>query len=215
MTEFLTSLQGLDKVFLTCSLIGGILFVLYTLLQVFVGGHGGDTDAGVDFHTDVGGADVHTGDIHAGGAHAGHASMEGSADAVLSFRALSLQGIMAFLLVFGLTGLTAHSEMKLPASVSLVCAFLAGMAMIWVMDRIMRALSRLQSSGTLDFQNAIGQKGVIYLHIPAGGTGKANVVIQGRLTTVDAIARDKEEIPTNASVEVVGAEGSILIVRRV
>jgi len=140
--------------------------------------------------------------------------MEGSADAALSFRALSLQGIMAFLLIFGLAGLAAHNEMHLPPSVSLVCAFLAGMAMIWVMDRIMRALSRLQSSGTIDMQNAVGQKGTIYLHIPAGGTGKANVVIQGRLMTVDAVAENKEEILTNSQVEVVAVRSSTLVVRK-
>jgi membrane protein implicated in regulation of membrane protease activity len=208
MTEFMNSLETLDKVFLTSSLIGGVLFILWTLVQVFLGGHGG-SDAGVDVHADVGG-----GDVHAGGAHSGDVQMEGSADAALSFRALSLQGIMAFMLIFGLAGLAAHNEMHLPPSVSLVCAFLAGMAMIWVMDRIMRALSRLQSSGTIDMQNAVGQKGTIYLHIPAGGTGKANVVIQGRLMTVDAVAENKEEILTNSQVEVVAVRSSTLVVRK-
>lgn len=213
MTEFLNNLTGLDKIFLVCAVFGGTLFVLWTLMQVIFGGHG---HGGMDIHTDIPSVDLHTGgaDMHAGAAHGGDASMEGSADAALSFRALSLQGIMAFLLMFGLVGLTTHSELHFYPPLSLVCAFVAGMAMIWIMDRIMRALSRLQSSGTIDMENAIGQKGTIYLHIPAGGTGKTNVVIQGRLMTLDAIAQNKEEIPTDAQVEVVGVESGILVVRK-
>jgi membrane protein implicated in regulation of membrane protease activity len=209
MNEFLNNLDLLDKVFLTCALIGGVLFTLWTLLQVFLGGHGGG-----DVHADIGGVDFHTGDVHTGDVHGGDIQTEGSADAALSFRALSLQGMMAFVLMFGLVGLATHNEMHLPVSLSLACAFLAGMAMIWVMDRIMRALSRLQSTGTIDMRNAIGEKGTVYLRIPAGGTGKANVVVQGRLITVDAVAENKEEIPTSSQVEVVGVQNSILVVRK-
>ena len=79
----------------------------------------------------------------------------------------------------------------------------AGFAMIWVMKRLFGFFVRMQSSGTLNVQNTVGQPGIVYLKIPADGAGKVQVTVQNRLEEFTAVSEEKEEIPTGATIKVV------------
>ncbi len=70
---------------------------------------------------------------------------------------------------------------------------------------LMRLLHSLRHSGTLDYSNALGEVGTVYLPIPAGmgGTGKIQVIVQGRLKEIQAFTRHDQRIENRVRVRVV------------
>ncbi len=77
-------------------------------------------------------------------------------------------------------------------------------------------LFKLQSSGNLRMEEAVGREGVVYLTIKTGGAGKAQVVVQGRRKIFDAVGKDGAEIKTGARVRVTEiSPGNVLVVERV
>ncbi|WP_051203331.1 NfeD family protein [Hugenholtzia roseola] len=74
-------------------------------------------------------------------------------------------------------------------------------------------LKKLEQSGNLDLRNAIGKVGEVYLTIPQEGEGQVQIVVQGKLQTLDA----KSEgllIPTGEKVMVYEVENGKLLVGR-
>jgi membrane protein implicated in regulation of membrane protease activity len=189
MSEFLVGLSGLDKVFLICACVGGLLFVIRTVMQFL--GADSDTDGAMGVDLDL----------------------DGDADSDASFRVLSIQMITVFFMMFGLVGLCLHVAMATGAGTAIIGGFAAGTAACWIVDKIMRSVSNLQSSGTIDLRNAIGQAGTVYLRVPADGTGKVQVTIQGRLKVMDAVSQDKTELKTNERILVVDVLNNTLLVK--
>ncbi len=156
----------------TMAVGGSVLFILKVLI-LLLGGHG-DLDHGGDF----GGH----GDLH-GGAHdhAGHA--HGSSWA---FQFLSIQALATFAMGAGWMGLAALKGAHATGEQSVGTAILFGVFLVWLMTKLMQRARGLETSGTLDVRNAIGQDATVYLTIPAQGHGQVQVVVQGRLMTLDA-----------------------------
>jgi hypothetical protein len=117
----------------------------------------------------------------------------------------TVKNLIAFFTMFGWTGLAAYKG-GLNNSLVIVIALAAGIAMVLIMYALMRNASKLKHSGTLDTQNAINKIGETYLRIPArrGGIGKIQVQVQGRLTELDAMTDDSDDISTGRPVQVVG-----------
>lgn len=182
--------SGMEIFFLVSAAVGGGVFVLRLVLQLIVGVDDADTDLTAG-HGDV--------------AHA---------DADLSFKLLSLQGLTAFFMMFGLVGFAMLRGSGVSEGPALVAAVAAGLAAVWVIGKIFASVRRLQSSGTIDTARAVGGGGTVYLSIPAGGTGKVQVVVQGRLREFDAVSASGEGIPTGGPVRVVEVRGSVLVVER-
>ena len=149
----------LDAIFAVSALLGGAALALRTVLLLV--GIGGDEL----LHHDVG---------------------HGDADGDAATRWLSLQGIAAFLLMFGLAGLALLRQSHLPGVLAVPAAVGAGAGAMWVIGRIFQLMGRLQSSGTLDLRRATGQEGVVYLTVRPESGGQVQVELQGRLGTFDA-----------------------------
>lgn len=201
MNAWFVSLETIDKVFLLFAIAGGALFAL-RLVMAFA------TGAGLD---DGGDADAsHVGAANTGDAVHGH---DGTAD--LAFKLLSFQGMTAFFMMFGLVGLALRRAHAMPAIGAVAGGLAAGMLAVWLIGRIFVLFSRLQSSGTLNLRNAVGAEGTVYLALPAQGTGKVQVVVQGRLQVLDAASRDGQPVPTATRVRVVELRGAnLLLVER-
>ncbi|MGD2086014.1 MAG: hypothetical protein PVH61_07510 [Candidatus Aminicenantes bacterium] len=211
MTEFFESLKPIEKVFLISALLGGAIFVVRLILFfIGMGHHGVDADAGFD--GDVG----HVGDVghDVGDAHGdlhGHA-----AETESSFKFISLQSITAFFMMFGLVGLALSRQGKWPTTLSVFGAVAAGFFSVWVMGKLLNAMAALQSEGTLDIRNAIGQEGTVYLRIPATGKGVVQITVQDNLRELTAVSQDKTEIKTGERVVVEDVTGgNILVVKKI
>ncbi len=138
-------------------------------------------------------------------AGAGDVDMDGPGGHPSGIGLLSSRTIVAFLVGFGWTGAIVASEgaraSEFTALTAVVVGLLFGAAILY----LMRFLSSLRHSGTLDYVNAVGEVGTVYLPIPAAmaGPGKIQVMIQGRLKEVQALTHDHERIENRTPVRVV------------
>ena len=134
----------------------------------------------------------------------------------VGFKLLSFQTMTAFLMMFGLVGFALLRAEKMGALISLGGATVAGAATAWLVALMFHAMRKLQSAGNYDPHQAIGQRGSVYLNIPAGGTGKVTVTVNNRLSVLDAVAQDKSEMKTGVAVEIVEIVGTnVLVVKKV
>ncbi len=206
MSDFFAELTAVERVYAACALAGGALFILRTIMTL-IGGFG--HDVGVHLpgdHFDMGGGHA---DMSAG--HAADAS--GEADT--SFRALSVQGITAFFMMFGLVGLALSRQSLAGAALSSIGGVAAGIATVWIIGRIFVGMQKLQSDGTLHYDNAIGQEGLVYLTVPAEGSGQVSIAIQQQMRTCQAVSANKTSIATGERVVVVDViNGNVLVVSK-
>ncbi|MBK6932954.1 MAG: NfeD family protein [Saprospirales bacterium] len=144
----------------------------------------------------------------------GHDTDLDAHDIDTGFAMLSLRSLLAFGMFMGYTGV-ATLRLGFGWAIALLAGLAAGILAAWLAWRVLRVLLGLQSSGTLDLQNTIGQTGAVHLNIPAqmGGTGRVMVEAQGALREMEALS-EEEAIPTGASILVVGiTEDGLLIVQ--
>ena len=202
----MNDLTWIELIYWVSTIIGGTLFILRTIMMLIGGGledtdfDGGDIDtdfdAGVDADIDTG-VDVDT-----------HSSSD------VSFKLLSMQGLTAFFMMFGLVGLALFKS-NLHVLITLFGATIAGLISVWVLSWLFAKMKLLQSDGTINIKNAIGEKGSVYLTIPAKSSGQVQVTVQGALKIFDAITEDGKKLSTGEQVKVIGvANNKTLIVEK-
>jgi membrane protein implicated in regulation of membrane protease activity len=114
----------------------------------------------------------------------------------------TVRTLSAFLAVFGLVGWIGTLE-GWPRAVTFAVAFASATAVLLLVAWLLRLKRRLESTGTLQDENAVGQVARVYLGIPAAGRGqgKITVVVQGRTAEFLAFTQG-EAIPSGAAVRV-------------
>lgn len=118
---------------------------------------------------------------------------------------LSLRSITGFFFGFGWSGVVAlKSGLMLPQAIAVACGvgfiFLVGIYLL------MRAMFSLRASGTLDYQNAVGQIATVYVTIPPArsGSGQVEVLIQGRLQVIASMTMHPSSLSPQSKVRVTG-----------
>jgi hypothetical protein len=116
---------------------------------------------------------------------------------------LSVRTVTAFFVGFGWAGVAAVEagwELLPAIAVSVVVggAFMGGVFLL------MRTLYGMRYSGTLDYRNAIGRVGNVYLRVPAAmaGPGQVEILVQGRLRVVQAFTRADRALANRERVRV-------------
>lgn len=189
----MSELTWIEIIYWASTIIGGTLFIL-RLAMLFIGGN--ISDDALDTALDTGDASGH------------------HADADVSFKLLSLQGLTSFFMMFGLVGL-ALLKAGLHTLLTVVGGILAGLGTVVIISLIFTQMKRLQSDGTLNIQNTIGRDGDVYLTIPKNGSGQVQIIVQGSLKIFDAVSSNKNQIPTGEKIHVVGvAGGNTLVVEK-
>ncbi len=184
----LGDVTGIDMLFAASALVGGILFVLYFFL-LMIGG------IATDIFDGLFGIDVDMG-----------------ADA--SFKALTFQGIMAFLMFFGLAGLYVTKSGGGP-SPAILAGAIAGGASMYFTGKLFELFVNLQQDGTVELSEAIGAKGQVYLRIADEGVGQVTVEVNEAQRTFNAKSEDGAGIATGDFIEVVDTIGEVLVVKRI
>ena len=180
--------SGMELLFAASALVGGILFVLYFFL-LMIGGIATDVFDGLF------GIDVDMG-----------------ADA--SFKALTFQGIMAFMMFFGLGGLYVLKSDG-GTSLAVIAGGVTGTASMFATGKLFELFVTLQQDGTTDLSEAIGSRGQTYLRIPGDGVGQVTVEVNGAQRTYNAKSADNAEIGTGDFIEVTDVIGEVLVVKRI
>ncbi len=179
MSAWWGSLDSTLQIFYGLGIATGLILVVQTVLLLF----------GLDAHGDMD-VDVDGNFEHDGGG------------------VLSVRTVTAFFAGFSWTGVAAlQAGWSMPLAV--VVATLVGAAFMAGVLLIMRAIYSLRASGTLDYANAIGAIGTVYLPIPAAmaSTGQIEVMIQGRLCVVQAFTRSEQKLGNRVRVRVVEVLG--------
>jgi membrane-bound ClpP family serine protease len=143
----------------------------------------------------------------------GHADVD-HVDADVSFKLLTLQGMTAFFMMFGLVGFAMLRESHASGGVALAAALAAGTGTVWLIGKIFSSVKKLQSSGTMDNAIAVGEQGTVYLTLRAKGTGKVHITMHGRPREFEAVAKDGTEIKTGERIKVLEVNDSVLVVEK-
>ena len=176
-----------------------------------------DTDFDTDFDAGDAGAQPEGSFISDGSAH-GRSRGAGSQTREFGIANLfTLQGITAFLCVFGWMGALMASG-GVFAPLALGAAFLLGFIVMYGIAKFVQYSAKLAYNGTLNMNSLLGENGTVYIKIPPKGAGQGKVMVQttDRFVEFEAVSEGEAEIPSNTPIRVVDIlGGNVLVVESV
>jgi len=175
MIEYWTLLTPTMKTFVGLGAISSAVLTLQMILAMF----GGDMD-GLD-------ADMDIPDVG-----------EGGASGILSIRTIG-----AFFTGFGWSG-AAMLQAGHGTGAATFVGIIVGSIFMALIFYLMTYLHSLRQEGTINYANAIGKVGAVYLPVPPHlkGIGQIEVLVQGRLKIVQAITDNDKKIGNRVAVRV-------------
>lgn len=201
MKEWFMS-DPLRAVLLLVAVPSTLIMLLQTIL-VFIGMAGGDAD--VDMPADNGIEGVF-------GDNSPDVSDIDIGDTGL--RLFTVRGIVSFFAVGGWAGLSAYSLTD-SAIAAIITALIFGSLALFVVAWFFKWAASLNANGVMNVDSAVGKVGQVYITVPANmsGTGKVNVIIQQRLSEMDAVTNCDRPLKFGERVKVTGISmGNTLIV---
>lgn len=224
MFEWWNSLGITMQVFYCIALPATLIIVIQTILLMIGIGHGGE---GVEF-SDTSGIDgLDVPDMPADittdmpGAHAidgcEHTAIgDGSNPADFgTMQLFTLQGIMTFLCVFGWTGVICTS-LGLHVAIAIIIALVLGFLAMLGVAKVLQLTRRLTQDGSLDVRRLLGEKGRVYIPIPANesGEGKVTIAAGERFIELSAVTDEQDTIPTGTQVRIIDVRGDVVAVEK-
>jgi hypothetical protein len=175
MIEYWTLLTPTMKTFVGLGAISSAVLTVQMILAMF----GGDMD-GLD-------ADMDISDIG-----------EGGASGILSIRTIG-----AFFTGFGWSG-AAMLQAGHGTGAATFVGVVVGSIFMAMIFYLMAYLHSLRQEGTINYANAVGKVGAVYLPVPPHrkGLGQIEVLVQGRLKIVQAITDNDKKIGNRVAVRV-------------
>ena len=185
----LGEISGIDVFFAAMAGIGTILFLIYFAL-VLIGGVADGIAEAIPFF------DV---------------SFEMDAEGV--FHMLTIQGLLSFMMMFGIFGL-AVSQGNYGSMPAIFAGSVAGISSMWIVGKVFQAIAGLETDGTVSHKQSHGAKGTAYRTTRPGQSGQIQVEFQDALRTCEAVAEDETlTIQTGKFILVTGNIGEILVVK--
>jgi hypothetical protein len=187
--EWWEGLNYLQRIFYYFAFPATALLLLQTILTIFgIGGEGDDADV-----IDGGGID----------ADAGSGESPEDVSDVGGFRFFSIRGFVAFFCVFGWAG-AAMSTSSMAVPLIVFIAAVCGFAAMVIIAGMFYGLNKLQSSGNINYRNALGATAEVYIPIPPKrtGMGKIQVSIQERLIEAEAMTDSPVKLSTGMVVRI-------------
>jgi hypothetical protein len=145
-----------------------------------------------------------------GGAEIGDGASIGDATAT----ALSVQGLLAFLMGFGWGGLACLRALEWSGPASVGGGVGTGLVFIAMTVLVLRVARRLQSSGNISLGRLVGSEAEVYTAIPAAGKGLGRVrtVVDERERFVSATTSGEGIAPrTRVTIEKVNGDNSVTV----
>ncbi len=184
----LGGITGIDILFAVMALIGTVLFLIYFILILIGGVADGVLEvAGFDADFDMGAEGI--------------------------FHMLTIQGILSFIMMFGISGL-AVTQSDGGDLLAIAVAVVSGIFSMWIIGKVFQVMKSLEVDGTVKHSLAVGAQGKVYMTIEAGQTGQVQVEFQNAMRTCDAVLEDEKwSLDTGKFVEVVKVIGETLVVK--
>ena len=224
MFEWWNSLGITMQVFYCIAIPATLIIVIQTILLMIGIGHGGE---GVEF-SDTSGIDG-LGDVpdmpadiptdmpaHAIDGCEHTAIGDGSNPADFgTMQLFTLQGIMTFLCVFGWTGIICTS-LGLHVAIAIIIALVLGFLAMLGVAKVLQLTRKPTQDGSLDVRRLLGEKGRVYIPIPANASGEGKVTIAAgeRFIELSAVTDEQEAIPTGTQVRIIDVRGDVVAVEK-
>jgi membrane protein implicated in regulation of membrane protease activity len=113
--------------------------------------------------------------------------------------------------MFGVAGYTLYHNASLGMLIALAGAVVAGVAAVWIVQRIFLGMLRERSSGTVGLAEAVGSEGSVYLTVSKDG-GRVQINFANRLREFEAVSADGAPIPTGTAIRVQSVSANTLVV---
>jgi len=186
MSDWFSNLDLLSKIYWLIAIIGSLVFTI-VVIMAFVGG---DADEFEDIDSEIDG------------------------DAGIGFQFITFKNLVGFFTIFGWSGI-ACIEAGVSKPLTFVISTFCGLVMMAIMAAMFYFMRKLSDSGTLNYKNAIGAIGEVYLTIGATRSkmGKVTVSVQGSSRELDALTDSIVELKSGTIIKVVDVTSNgILIV---
>ena len=147
INEFMNG-GGMMSVYWGFAIGGSAIFAITAIAALFGmgGAESGDVDVDMDGEIDI---------IHPD-------------SGIFDFKLISFRSILAFLAMFGWGGVVFGEYGWKGFGIAIAC----GLVTMVIVAYLIMSILKLQQSGTRANASLVGQKGTVYLAIPAGGRGK-------------------------------------------
>ena len=147
LTEFMNG-GGMMSVYWGFAIGGSAIFAITAISALFGlgGAESGDVDVDMDGEIDI---------VHPD-------------SGIFDFKLISFRSILAFIAMFGWGGVVFGEYGWKGFGIAIAC----GLVTMVITAYLIMSILKLQQSGTRANASLIGQKGTVYLAIPAGGRGK-------------------------------------------
>ena len=206
MSQWWEALSVFQQSMFVLAAIATIIMIIFLVLMLF-GIEGGEASA------------------YAGDAAVDDVDLDGEPDVddvndepLSSFSGLKIvtvRGVLAFLAIGGWTAFSLGDVIH--PLLAALCGIVAGSIAAFLLAYAIRAAYKLENEGNLDYQNAVGMTGTVYIRVPKArsGAGKVSVIVQERLSEADAVTDDTADLMPGDVVEVLAVEGeTTLVVKR-
>jgi hypothetical protein len=185
MVDWFNHLELFPKIYWSIALLGSIIFIIMMVLT-FIGGETDTLDTDTDIESDTG----------------------------IGFQFITFKNLIGFFTLFGWSGI-ACIDAGLSKSLTILISMVCGLIMMVVMAAMFYYMRKLNDSGTLNFKNAVGAVGEVYLTIGANRSsiGKVHIKIQGALRELEALTDADVSLKSSSVIRVKNVtENGILIV---
>lgn len=218
-SDWWNNLQMVEQVLYCIAVPASLILIIQTVMMLLGLGEGGEginpsDTSGLDVPAPDGGFD---GDFSADtDIDLSNHDISNPSD-IADFRLLSVQSVIAFLCIFGWSGITAIAN-GMPEWAALVLAAVLGFLAMLLVAKIIQWSSKLAQNGTFNMKNLLGESGTVYIPIPpkGKGSGKININCGERFLEFDAVSEEDETLATGVPVRVVDIiSGSTLVVEKV
>ncbi len=147
ISEFMNG-GGMMSVYWGFAIGGSAIFAITAIAALFGmgGAESGDVDVDMDGEIDI---------VHPD-------------SGIFDFKLISFRSILAFIAMFGWGGVVFGEHGWKGFGVAIAC----GLVTMVITAYLIMSILKLQQSGTRANASLVGQKGTVYLAIPAGGRGK-------------------------------------------
>lgn len=192
MANWWNSLSDLQHIFAFIGIPATLVLIVQTILLFF---GIGDGDDGIDLDGD------------------GIPDEIGGDDGLTLF---SIRGIVGMLCIAGWAGIV-FIDFGVSNILSIILALLCGVATLFGIAYLMKAVLKLQSNGTMQLGAAVGKTGEVYIPIPpkGKGRGKINIIVQDKYVELDAVTNSEETLKTGETVRVISTDemGLVMVER--
>lgn len=186
MMEWFSALDAFAQFYWIIALIGSLVFFFVVITTIFGIEGGGDLD---DVDTSI------------------------DADTGIEFQFITLKNLIGFFTIFGWAGIACIGE-GLSKPITVLISIISGMAMMTIMAAMFHYMKKLTDSGTLNYKNAIGAIGEVYLTVGANRSriGKVSVRVQGTLRELEALSDSFTELKSGTIIKVVDVTSNGILI---